>query len=93
MSGYFDGRNGRLSKTWRFRRYGTSVKTLEDLKDLGDIDLLELELLPFYQASFEESPESYLAPSRGAVLGYPAVDTIHVASGICMRCMRRYGSV
>ena len=27
------------------------------------------------------------------VWGYPAIDTIHGASGICMRCMRRYGSV
>ena len=32
-------------------------------------DLLKLELLPFYLASFEESPESYLAPSRGVVWG------------------------
>ena len=56
-------------------------------------DLLELELLPFYLASFEESPESYLAPSRGVVWGYPAVDTIYRASGVCMRCMRRDGSV
>ena len=30
MSGYFDGRNGKLSKTWRFWRSGKSVKTLED---------------------------------------------------------------
>ena len=29
--------------------------------------MLELALLPFYLASFEESPESYLSPSRGAV--------------------------
>ena len=33
MSGYFDGRNGKLSKTWRFRRCGKSV-TLGDLRDL-----------------------------------------------------------
>ena len=33
MSGYFDGRNGRLSKTWRFRRSGKSVKTLGDSRD------------------------------------------------------------
>ena len=39
MSGYFDGRNGRLSKTWRFQRCGKSVKTLRDLKDLGDLYL------------------------------------------------------
>ena len=97
MSGYFDGRNGRLSKTWRFRRSDKSVKTSGDLRDLRDLssvlgDLLEVGLLPFYLASFEESPESYLAPSRGAVWGYPAVGTIHGASGVCMRCMRRYGS-
>ena len=36
MSGYFDGRNERLSKAWRFRRYGKSVKNLGDLRDLGD---------------------------------------------------------
>ena len=30
-----------------------------------------MELLPFYPASFfEESPESYLSLSRGAVWGY-----------------------
>ena len=52
---------------WRFRRSGKSVKTLGDLRDLGD--LLKPELLPFYLASFEESPESYLAPSRGDVWG------------------------
>ena len=56
-------------------------------------DLLELELLPFYLPSFEESPESYFSPSRGAVWGYPALDTRHGASGVCMRCMRRYGLV
>ena len=39
-------------------------------------------MLPFYLVSFEESPESYLAPSRGAVWGYPAVGTIHGASGV-----------
>ena len=37
MSGYFDGRNGRLWKTWRFRRSGKSVKTLGDWRDLGDL--------------------------------------------------------
>ena len=42
MSGYFDGRNGRLSKTWRFRRCGTSVKTLEDFRDLGDLQFEEI---------------------------------------------------
>ena len=34
MSGYFDGRNGRLSKTWKFRRCGKSVKILGDRGDL-----------------------------------------------------------
>ena len=38
MSGCFDGRNGK------------SVETSGDLRDLRD--LLELELLPFYLASF-----------------------------------------
>ena len=42
---------------------------------------------------FLKSTESYLAPSRGAVWGYPEVGTIHGACGVCMRCMRRYGSV
>ena len=42
MSGCFDGRNGRL------------LKTSGDLRDLRDLqfDLLELELLPLYLASF-----------------------------------------
>ena len=39
MSRYFDGRNGRLSKTGRSLVLG---------------DLLELELLPFYLAIHEE---------------------------------------
>ena len=38
MPGCFDGRNGRL------------LKTAGDLRDLRD--LLEMELLPFYLASF-----------------------------------------
>ena len=38
---------------------------------------MELELLPFYLASFEESPESYLSPGRGAVRGYPVVGMIY----------------
>ena len=37
MSWYFGGKNGRLSRTWRFRRSGKSAKTLEDLKNLGDL--------------------------------------------------------
>ena len=39
MSGYFYGSNGKLSKTWRFRRCGKSVKVLGDLRDLGDFSL------------------------------------------------------
>ena len=58
---------------------------------LGDMG--ELELLPLYLASFEESPESYLSPSRGAVWGYLVVGMMYRASGICTRYMRRYGSV
>ena len=42
MSGYFDGRNGTLLKTWKFRRCGKSVKTLRDLRDLGDIKFEEI---------------------------------------------------
>ena len=37
MSGYFDGRNGRLSKTWRFRRSDKYVKTLGDFRNVGDL--------------------------------------------------------
>ena len=37
MSEYFDGRSCRLSKTWKFRRYGKSGKTLGDLRDLGGL--------------------------------------------------------
>ena len=42
MSRYFDGRNSRLSKTLRFRRSGKSVKTLGDLRDLGDLEFEEI---------------------------------------------------
>ena len=73
------------------------MKTLGNLRKFGKSsicgDLLELELFPFYLASFEESPESYLSPRRGAVWGYLVVGLINGASGVCMRCMRRYGSV
>ena len=55
--------------------------------------MLELELLPFYLASFEESPESYLLPSRGTARGYLGHRLDYGASGVCTRCMRRYGSV
>ena len=37
MSRYSDGRNGRSSKTWRFWRSGKFVKTLGDLRTLGDL--------------------------------------------------------
>ena len=42
MSVYFYGRNGRLSKTWKFRRSGKSVKTLGDSRDLGDLQFQEI---------------------------------------------------
>ena len=42
MSGYFDGRNGRLSKTWRFRSSGKSVKNFGDFGDLGDLQFEEI---------------------------------------------------
>ena len=42
MSGYFDGRNGRLLKSWRFRRSRKSVKTLGDLRDLEDLQFYEI---------------------------------------------------
>ena len=74
MSGYFDGRDGRLSKTCRFRRCGNSVKTLGDLRDLGDLQFEEIccnwNCCRFTWQVFDESPESYLSPSRGAVWGY-----------------------
>ena len=54
--------------------------------------MLELKLLPFYLASFEESPESYLSSSREAVWGYRVVGLIYGGCGVCTRCMRRYGS-
>ena len=71
MSGYFYGRDGRLSKTCRFRRCGKSVKTLGDLRDLRDLQLEEIcwnwNYCRFTWQVFEESPESYLSPRRGAV--------------------------
>ena len=61
MSGYFDERNGRLSKTWRFR-CGKSVKTLGDLRHLGDLQFEEIcwnwNCCRFTWQVFEESPES-----------------------------------
>ena len=60
MSGYFDGRNGRLSKTWRFRRCGKSVKTLGDLRVLGDLQFEEIcwnwNCCRFTCQVFEECP-------------------------------------
>ena len=35
-------KNGRVSKTWRFRRCGKYVKTLGDLRDLGDLQFEEI---------------------------------------------------
>ena len=97
MSGYFDGRNGRLSKTWRIRRCGKSVKTLGDLRVLEDLQFEEicwnLTCCRFTWQVFEESLESYLSPSRGAVWGYLVISLIFGAFGVCTRCIRRYGSV
>ena len=74
MSGYFDGRNGSLSKTWRFRRCDKYVKTLRDLRDLGDLQFEKIcwnwNCCRFTWQVFEESPESYPSPSGGAVWGY-----------------------
>ena len=53
MSGYFDGRNGRLSKTLRDLR-----------RSVGDGIVA---ILPGKFFFFKESPESYLSLSRGAV--------------------------
>ena len=58
MSGYFDGRNGRLSKT------------LRDLRDLQFEEIcwrLKCCRFTWQVFIFEESPESYLSLSRGAV--------------------------
>ena len=58
MSGYFDGRNGRLSTT---------------LRDLRDLQFEEICWrwnccrFTWQVFFFEESPESYLSLSRGAV--------------------------
>ena len=62
MSGCVDGRNGRL------------LKTSGDLRDLRDLQFEEIcwnwNCCRFTWQVFEESPESYLPPSRGAVWGY-----------------------
>ena len=42
---------------------------------------------------FEESPELYLSPSRGAAWSYLDGRFDYGASGVCTRYMRRYGSV
>ena len=61
MSGYFDGRNCRLSKT------------SGDLRDLRDLQFEEICWkrngcrFTWQVFFFEESPESYLSLSRGAV--------------------------
>ena len=50
------------------------MKTLGDLRDLGDLQFEEIcwnwNCCRFTWQVFEESPESYLSPSRGAVWGY-----------------------
>ena len=56
----------------------------------GSVGTGSVAVLP---GKFLKSLQKYLAPSRGAVWGHPAVGTIHGASGVCMTCMRRYGSI
>ena len=50
------------------------MKTLGDLRDLGDLQFEEIcwnwNCCRFTWQVFEESPESYLSPSRGAVWRY-----------------------
>ena len=50
------------------------MKTLRDLRDLGDLQFEEIcwnwNCCRFTWQVFEESPESYLSPSRGAVWGH-----------------------
>ena len=59
MSGYFDGRSGRLSKT------------LRDLRDLQFEDICwNWNCCRFTWQVFEESTESHLPPNRGVVWGY-----------------------
>ena len=62
MSGCFDGRNGK------------SVKTSRDLRDLRDLQFEEIcwnwNRCRFTWQVFEESPESYVPPSRGDAWGY-----------------------
>ena len=59
MSGCFDGRNGRLLKT---------SGGLRDLRDLQFEICWKWNCCRFtWQVFFEESPESYLSLSRGAV--------------------------
>ena len=85
MSECFDGRNGK------------SVKTSVDLRDLRDLQFEEIcwkwNCCRFTWQVFEESPESYLSLSRGAVWGYFGCRFDYGASGVCTRCTRRYGSV
>ena len=52
MSGYFDGRNGRLSKTWTFQRSGKSVKTLGDVRRPAGTGVVAV--LQFYLTIHEE---------------------------------------
>ena len=86
MSECFDGRNNK------------SVKTSGDLRDFRDLQFEEIcwkwNCCCFtWQAFFEESSESYLSLSRGAVWGYFGYRFDYGVSGVCTRYMRRYGSI
>ena len=56
------------------------MKTLGELSDLGDLQFEEIwwnwNCCHFTWQVFEESPESYLSRSRGAVWGYLVVGLI-----------------
>ena len=73
------------------------MKTSGGLRDLRDLQFEEIcwnwNCCRFTWQVFEESPESYLSPSRGAVWGYFGHRFDYGVSGVCTRCMRRYGSV
>ena len=73
------------------------MKTLGDLRDLGDLQFEEIcwnwNCCRFTWQVFEESPESYLSPSGGAVRGYLGGRFDYGASEGCTKCTRRYGSV
>ena len=56
------------------------MKTLGDLRDLGDLQFEETcwnwNCCGYTWQVFKESPDSYLSPSRGTVWGYLVVDLI-----------------